>query len=141
MTDNNSDQNISNPIVLFDGVCNLCNTSVRFLLAYNRKENLHFASLQSEFARKLLASQSNSKLELNTVVLFEDNKYYTESTAAFQISKHLIYPWKAMHYFKYIPKSITDWCYRLIAKNRYSLFGKRNECMIPKKEWRHRFFE
>ncbi|WP_321515506.1 thiol-disulfide oxidoreductase DCC family protein [Marinifilum fragile] len=133
--------NNSNPIVLFDGVCNFCNTTVRFVLAYNRAENIQFSPLQSDFAKQLLAQHNLSSDDMNTVVFIEDNKAYTRSTAAFHISKHLIYPWKAIYYFKFVPKSITDWIYDLIAKNRYSWFGKKNQCMVPKPEWKERFHE
>ncbi|MFA9370275.1 MAG: thiol-disulfide oxidoreductase DCC family protein [Labilibaculum antarcticum] len=136
-----SDQNYSNPIVLFDGVCNLCTTSVQFLLTYNRKENLHFASLQSDFAKKLLAKLQMPATDFNTIIFIENEQVYTKSTAAFELTKHLTYPWKAIYYFRYIPNSITDWIYNLISKNRYNWFGKKDKCMIPKSEWKHRFFE
>lgn len=141
MQHSKSDQNNSNPIVLFDGLCNLCTTSVQFLLAYNRKENLQFTSLQSDFAKKLRMQYNVSNSELSTIIFIENKQVYTKSTAAFELTKHLIYPWRAIYYFKYIPKSITDWIYNLISKNRYNWFGKKNYCMIPKPEWKHRFFE
>lgn len=140
MKDTSNNINNTNPIVLFDGVCNFCNTSVRFLLAYNRKENLHFASLQSDFAQKVL-SQYGVTPHMDTVIFIEDGNIYTKSKAFFEICKHLIYPWKAMYYFKYIPSSITNWIYDLIAKHRYKLFGKRKKCMVPRPEWRDRFYE
>ncbi|RKD96851.1 thiol-disulfide oxidoreductase DCC family protein [Marinifilum flexuosum] len=131
----------SNPIVLFDGVCNFCNTSVRFVLAYNRAENIHFSPLQSDFAKQLLTEHNLSFDEMNTVVFIENNKAYTKSSAAFNIAKHLAYPWRILYYFKYLPNAITDWGYDLIARNRYSWFGKKNQCMVPKPEWRKRFYE
>lgn len=136
-----SDQHYSNPIVLFDGVCNLCTTSVRFLLAYNRTKNLHFASLQSDFAKDLLLQYKIFNSELSTIIFIEDKHIYIKSTAAFELSKHLIYPWRAIYFFKFIPKLITDWIYDLISKNRYNWFGRKDQCMIPKPEWKHRFFE
>ncbi len=141
MTENNLHQNISNPIVLFDGVCNLCNTSVRFLLAYNRKENLHFASLQSNFAKELLAKHNLPSTDFDTVIFIENQKISTQSKAVFEISKHLIYPWRAIENFKYLPTSITDWFYKQISKNRYMWFGRKKECMLPKAEWKYRFHE
>lgn len=141
MQPTNSYQNDSNPIVLFDGVCNLCATSVRFLLAYNRKENLNFASLQSEYAKELLSKYNLNSFTTNTIVFIEDQQIYTKSSAVFEISKHLIYPWKTIYHFKCIPNFITDWIYELIARNRYQWFGKKNQCMVPKPEWRHRFWE
>ncbi|WP_372751240.1 thiol-disulfide oxidoreductase DCC family protein [Labilibaculum sp.] len=135
----NSSQKYSNPIILFDGVCNLCDKSVQFLLTYNRKENLHFASLQSTFAKNLLQKENVQFQDLSTVIYIENGKAYTKSAAIFEVSKHLIYPWKAIHYFSFIPKRITDWLYELIAKNRYNWFGRKNECILPKSEWQDRF--
>nr|WP_320120489.1 thiol-disulfide oxidoreductase DCC family protein [uncultured Marinifilum sp.] len=131
----------SNPIVLFDGVCNFCNTTVRFVLAYNRAENIRFSPLQSDFAKQLLAQHNLSSDDIDTVVFVQDNKAYTKSSAAFQIARHLIYPWKTLYYLKHTPKNITNWIYDLIARNRYSWFGKKNQCMVPKPEWRERFYE
>lgn len=141
MTENTSNIKITNPVVLFDGVCNFCNTSVRFVLAYNRAENIHFTPLQSDFSKKLLAQHKLSSDDINTVIFIENNKVYTKSSAVFRITKHLIYPWRALYYFTYLPKTITDWFYDQIAKNRYSWFGKKNQCMVPKPEWRERFHE
>jgi len=141
MQHTNSYQNNSNPIVLFDGVCNLCSTSVKFLLAYNRKENLRFASLQSNFAKELLTQRKVPASDTGTVIFIENQQVYTKSSAVFETIKHLIYPWKAMYYFKYIPSSITDWIYSRIAQNRYNWFGRKDKCIIPKSEWKHRFFE
>lgn len=136
-----SDQNYSNPIVLFDGVCNLCTTSVRFLLTYNKKENLHFASLQSNYAKNLLEQYQVSNSNLSTIIFIENKQVYTKSTAVFELTKHLTYPWRAISLFRFIPKFITDSIYNFISKNRYNCFGKKKECMIPKPEWKHRFFE
>jgi len=141
MEHNKSDQNNSNPIVLFDGLCNLCTTSVQFLIACNKKENLHFASLQSNFAIKLLAKLKVPAPDLNTIIFIENEQVYTKSTAAFELTKHLSYPWRSIYYFRFIPRSITDWIYNLISKNRYNWFGKKNHCLLPKPEWKHRFFE
>ena len=140
MTTKKQHKTVTNPIVLFDGVCNFCNTSVRFILAYNRKENIHFAPLQSNFARQLL-EEYNLSTDINTVVFIENKQAYTKSAATFQITKHLIYPWKVIYYFKHLPVKITDWFYKQIAQNRYSWFGKRNYCMVPKPEWRDRFYD
>ena len=129
----------SHPIVLFDGVCNLCNTSVRFLLAYNRKANLHFSPLQSANAKEILKGLNWKERPMDSLIFIEDGKVYIKSEAAFKISKHLIYPWKAIHHFRHLPKGFCDWFYNLIAQNRYSWFGKQQSCMIPKEEWKYRF--
>ena len=125
MSKNNSDTKITIPVVLFDGVCNLCNTSVRFLLAYNRKENLHFAPLQSNFAKEIIKDHKLSTSDISTVILIENNKVYTKSTAALKIAEHLIYPWRALIHFKYFPVKFRDSVYNVIARNRYRWFGKK----------------
>lgn len=129
----------SQPIVLFDGVCNLCNTSVRFLLAYNRKKNLLFSPLQSAKAKKRLKDLNWENKTLDSLILIENDKVYIKSEAAFKISKHLTYPWKVFYHFRYFPKRFCDWFYDLIAQNRYTWFGKKQSCMIPRTEWKGRF--
>ena len=129
----------SHPIVLFDGICNLCNTSVRFLLAYNPKENLRFSPLQSAKAKEILKQLNWDEKAMDSLIFIEDEKAYIKSEAAFKISKHLTYPWKAIYHFRHFPKRFCDWFYDLIAQNRYSCFGKQQSCMIPKEEWKDRF--
>ena len=129
----------SHPIVLFDGICNLCNTSVRFLLTYNKKANLFFCPLQSAKAKQLLDSLNWEGERVNSLIFIENKQVYIKSEAAFKISRHLVYPWKVIYHFRHIPKVFCDWCYDIIAQNRYSWFGKKQFCMIPKKEWKDRF--
>ena len=129
----------SNSIVLFDGICNLCNTSVRFLLTYNRKENLHFAPLQSAKAKELLRKLNWKENDLTSIVFIEGDKVYLKSEAVFKISNHLTYPWKTVYHFRHLPKGFCDWLYDLMAQNRYTWFGKQQSCMMPKKEWEERF--
>ena len=131
--------NSSHPIVLFDGICNLCNTSVRFLLAYNKKANLFFCPLQSAKAKEILKQLNWAEKAMDSVIFIEDDKVYIKSEAAFKISKHLTYPWKAIYHFRYFPKRFCDWFYDLIAQNRYSWFGKKQSCMMPRAEWTDRF--
>ncbi|RZT96711.1 putative DCC family thiol-disulfide oxidoreductase YuxK [Ancylomarina subtilis] len=129
----------SNPIVLFDGICNLCNTSVRFLLAYNKKANLLFCPLQSAMANKILDDLNWKGERLNSLIFIEEEQIYTKSEAVFRISTHLIYPWKAIYHFRHLPKGFCDWIYDKIAQNRYAWFGKKSSCMIPKPDWKNRF--
>lgn len=139
MQDCNSYQKCSKPIVLFDGLCNLCSSSVQFLLTYNRKKNLHFASLQSPFAKNLLQQLNIPMEDLSTIIFVQNEKVYTKSSAVFELSKHLTYPWKAIHYFAFLPSPISNWFYDLIARNRYHWFGRKKKCMIPKTKWQDRF--
>lgn len=134
-----TESNSSHPIVLFDGVCNLCNTSVRFLLAYNHKANLKFAPLQSAKAKEILKHLNWDYKAMDSLILIEDDRVYIKSEAVFKVSQHLTYPWKAIYHFRYLPKGLCEWLYNLIAHNRYALFGKKQSCMIPKEEWKNRF--
>ncbi len=131
--------NPSQPIVLFDGVCNLCNTSVRFLLTYNQKKNLRFSPLQSVKAKEILTNLNWGDKPIDSLIFIENDQAYIKSEAAFRISNHLNYPWKTIYYFRHFPKRFCDWLYDRIAENRYSWFGKKPFCMIPKEEWKDRF--
>ncbi|MCZ4693941.1 DUF393 domain-containing protein [Ancylomarina euxinus] len=129
----------SHPIVLFDGICNLCNTSVRFLLTYNRKANLRFSPLQSVKAKKILKHLNWEEKAMNSLIFIENNQIFIKSEAAFKISKHLTYPWKAIYHLRHFPKGFCDWLYDIVAQNRYSWFGKQQSCNMPPTEWVDRF--
>jgi predicted DCC family thiol-disulfide oxidoreductase YuxK len=119
-----------NPIILFDGVCNLCNGTVDFLLKHDRKKQFRFASIQSETAQ-LLFRKFQIPPETDSVILIKSNKVYFESDAAIEIAGMLSFPWKLVVVFRIIPKKMRDNIYRRIAKNRYRWFGKRDICRIP----------
>lgn len=125
-------------IVLFDGVCNLCSASVQFIIRHNKKGNLKFASLQSEFGQSLLA-QFQLPPEVRTIVFIINGKAWLRSDAALEICKELsgLYPY--LTYLKFIPTSVRDWIYNVIAKNRYRWFGKKDQCWIPSAELTSRF--
>ena len=129
----------SQSIVIFDGVCNLCNTSVKFLLAYNKKANLYFCPLQSSKAKELLNNLNWEGERINSLIFIEYEQVHIKSEAIFKISKHLTYPWKVIYHFRYFPKRFYDWVYEVIAQNRYTLFGTKAYCMTPKPEWKNRF--
>jgi predicted DCC family thiol-disulfide oxidoreductase YuxK len=121
---------IKHPVILFDGVCNLCNATVNFLLKRDCKKQFRFAPLQSETGKKLILLfrlPENS----DSVILINNDKAYFKSDAAFEIAGMLPYPWKTAIFLKVIPKKIRDKLYDWIAKNRYSWFGKRDTCRIP----------
>jgi predicted DCC family thiol-disulfide oxidoreductase YuxK len=119
-----------NPIILFDGVCNLCNGTVDFLLKRDRKKQFRFASIQSE-AAQLLFRKYQIPAETDSVILIKSNKVYIESDAAIEIAGMLDFPWKMGVIFRIVPKKMRDNIYRWIAKNRYKWFGKRDICRIP----------
>ncbi|WP_457611580.1 thiol-disulfide oxidoreductase DCC family protein [Lutibacter sp.] len=126
-------------IILFDGVCNLCNSSVNFIIKHDTKEQFLFASLQSDAAKEILLQFSTKKLALDSIILIQDSNIYEKSSAALQISKHLNGGYKLLYGFIIIPQFIRDWVYDIIAENRYKWFGKKEKCMIPTSEIRNRF--
>ena len=127
------------PILLFDGVCNLCNGVVQFVIRQDPKGKILFASQQSNVGQRLL-DQYNLP-DLQSVILIEGDKVYRNSDAALRLFHHLGGYWAALEVFKVIPSPFRNWVYRLIAGNRYRLFGKRKQCMIPTPEVRKRFLD
>ena len=127
------------PIVLFDGVCNLCNGAVQFIIRHDKKNIFMFASLQSEVGRKILEQYNFPLDELNSFILIENNKAYTRSTGALTVAKKLNGLWPLLYGFIIIPKFIRDSIYNWVAGNRYKWFGKKDACMIPTPELKARF--
>jgi predicted DCC family thiol-disulfide oxidoreductase YuxK len=128
-----------NPIILFDGVCNLCNGSVQFVLLRDKVGYFKFASLQSEAGQALLEKYKLPKDDYNSFILVEGDRVFSKSTAALRVARKLQGPWKMLYVFNIIPAFIRDMVYSLIAKNRYRIFGKRETCMLPRPEWKGRF--
>ena len=129
-------------IVFFDGVCNLCNNSVDFLIKIDKKKTLKFASLQSDFAKEKLKPFQSQLEGVDSIVFWSDAKIYTEANAVIQILKALGGFWKFIAFiFQIIPKFLRNAVYHFVAKNRYNFFGKRNSCRVPNEEERERFVE
>ena len=118
-------------IVFFDGVCVLCNASVDFLIRKDKKGILKYASLQSDLARKALSEDIFLKAGLDTVIFLSDGKITDQSTAILKILGHLPFPWSLAVIFLPVPKFIRNFVYRIIARNRYKWFGKRETCRMP----------
>lgn len=127
------------PIVLFDGVCNLCNSAVKFIITHDKKNVFRFAALQSEAGQNLLAKYNYPTTELNSIILVENNKAYDKSTGALRVVKKFKGLWPLFYGLIVIPKFLRDGIYNWVAKNRYKWFGKKDECMIPTPELRARF--
>ena len=119
------------PIILFDGVCNLCNYSVQYVIKHDPDAVFQFASLQGETGRQLLRQYGLSANDLNSFVLIRDNKAYTRSSAALTVTKQLTGLTKLLYGFIIVPPFIRNAVYSFIAKNRYKWFGKKDSCMIP----------
>jgi len=127
-------------IILFDGVCNLCNNSVQFILKRDLEGKFKFASLQGNTGRAL-RNQYDIGPDLSSFILVENNKLYTKSTAALHVCKHLNGSWKMLQIFLFVPRSIRDTLYDIVAKNRYKWFGKNEHCMLPSPKWKNRFLD
>ncbi|WP_058308121.1 thiol-disulfide oxidoreductase DCC family protein [Gracilibacillus massiliensis] len=127
-------------IILFDGVCNFCSSSVQFIIKRDPNQKFQFASLQSDVGQQLISNYNVPK-DIDSLVLIEGNRYYTKSTAALRIAKslHRLYPLVSI--FLLIPKIVRDRVYQIIAKNRYRWFGKKEHCMLPSPKDRERFID
>ncbi|QFG00598.1 DUF393 domain-containing protein [Psychrobacillus glaciei] len=125
-------------IILFDGECNFCDASVQFIIARDPKGYFQFAALQSDIGDELKKKHRISE-KLDGVIVIENDAVYDSSDAALFICKHLKGLWKVFYIFKVIPKRIREALYKTFAKNRYKMFGKKDNCMIPSPEIRNRF--
>ena len=126
-------------IILFDGVCNLCNGFVQFVIKRDPRAKFKFGTLQSNKAIELLLPHHINPEELNSVIFIENNKVYTQSDAAIKIAQHLGSAWPLAASLLIIPKFIRNAVYRFIAKNRYRWFGKKMQCMVPSPALKSRF--
>jgi len=127
------------PIIFFDGVCNLCNGAINFIIDRDKKGYFKFAPLQSKIAKKFVPQSVIENTD--SIIYLDSGQLYSKSTAALKIARHLDGPWKGFYAFIIIPKFIRDYFYDLIAKNRYKWFGKRESCRMPTKEIKNRFLE
>jgi len=126
-------------IILFDGVCNLCNTMVNFVLKRDLKNQFLFTSLRSDIAAKILKKHQLQNIYFDSIVLLENGVVYTKSTAALRIAKQLSGCVKLVGILNIFPKKIRDFLYDFIAKNRYKWFGKNNVCLVPSEKNKNKF--
>ncbi|TYR80867.1 thiol-disulfide oxidoreductase DCC family protein [Priestia megaterium] len=126
-------------LILFDGVCNLCNSSVQFIIKHDSKALFSFASLQSKVSEEKLAPFGVRPNDINSVVYIHGKKIYVKSTAALKIAKNLDGPWKLLYFLIILPRPFRDLVYDYIAKNRYKWFGKHDECMLLTPQLKKRF--
>ena len=126
-------------IVLFDGVCNFCNASVNFVIEHDKAGYFKFAPLQSEIGEQLVAKHGINSAYTDSVIVVENDRAYTHSSAALRIAKQLDGIWSWTYAFIVVPKPIRDLAYRIFAKYRYRLFGRQDACMMPTPEIRARF--
>lgn len=128
-------------VVLFDGVCNLCNQSVLFIIQRDPSAKFHFATLQGAYAQQQLAHLTPEEQKFESVVLLQNGKIYRQSSAALEIARQLTGAWPLMYAFIVVPPIIRNAVYDWIARNRYKWFGKKDACMIPTPELKARFIE
>jgi len=129
-------------IILFDGVCNLCNSAINFVIKRDKKDIFRYASLQSEVGQKLVKERNIDLAKIDSIILIDPNiAYYHKSTAALQIAKLLSNPYPLFSVFLVLPRFLRDWGYDFVAKNRYGWFGKKESCMIPTPELKSLFID
>ena len=128
-------------IVLFDGVCNLCNGSVLFIIDRDGSAYFRFAALQSEAARRVLAGLGRTPRDGDpeSIILVEGDRMYEQSSAALRIVRRLRGAWKLLYAFVIVPRPLRDVVYRFVARHRYRWFGRTSECRVPTPELRERF--
>ncbi|QNK62007.1 DUF393 domain-containing protein [Pedobacter sp. PAMC26386] len=126
-------------IIFFDGVCNLCTGSVKFVIQRDHKDRFRFAALQSDITQQYLGPFGLSLSELSSIILFENGRVYQRSTAALRITRHLSGAWPLLYGLMIIPAFIRDFVYNEIAKRRYSVWGREESCMVPTVELKAKF--
>ncbi len=127
------------PVIFFDGVCNLCNAAVQFVVKRDPKAVFKFCSLQNPKASLLLPGHNFRSQDFNSLILLQNGHIYTQSTAALLVARRLKSPFSLMYGFIIVPPVVRNWIYNFISKNRYKWFGRRNECMIPDAKLATRF--
>jgi predicted DCC family thiol-disulfide oxidoreductase YuxK len=129
------------PIILFDGVCNLCNGAVQFVIERDKNQRFRFASLQSKTGQEYQQKAGLSLDRIDTILLVENGQIYQKSTAALRIARHLNALWSIMYIFIIVPVFIRDGVYDFIAKNRYRWFGKQDSCWMPTPDLKSLFLD
>lgn len=133
---------VGKKIVLFDGVCNLCNRSVQFVLKHDKKDEFRFATLQGEIGKVLVRECNIDTSQVDSIILIEPGvAYYTKSTAALKIGMTFGGAWQLLYVLNLIPSKLRDIVYDWVARNRYSWYGKKDACMVPTPELKAKFLD
>jgi predicted DCC family thiol-disulfide oxidoreductase YuxK len=128
-------------LILFDGVCNLCNASVQFVIRHDRAGKFRFAAIQSEIGREIFQRHGLDPANLQTFVLITDGRIFVRSDAAIEVVARFGGAWRLLRIFSLVPRSVRDAIYSFIAQNRYRWFGRQEVCMIPTPEIKERFLD
>lgn len=126
-------------ILLFDGVCNLCNGFVNFIIKKDTKKTFKFAPLQSKNGQELLKKFNLPTEDFDSFVFLNNGEYFIKSSAGLHVLKELEGAWKLLYILILIPRPLRDFVYNIISKTRYKIFGKRNTCMVPTPDIKQRF--
>jgi len=129
-------------LILFDGVCNLCNASVHYVIKHDKKNLFLFTALQSEIGQNIIEHYTIDTSKIDSILLYTPEKgIHYKSTAALKVASQLGFPINILAIFLIIPNFIRNWVYDFIAKNRYKWYGKKDACMIPTPELKSKFLE
>ena len=129
-------------LILFDGVCNLCNHSVQYVIKHDKENLFMFTALQSDSGKEVIEAFKIDTNKVDSILLYDsENGISYKSTAALKIASKLRFPRNLMSVFFIIPPFIRNWVYDFIAKNRYKWYGKREACMIPTPELKSKFLD
>ncbi|RIA35849.1 putative DCC family thiol-disulfide oxidoreductase YuxK [Ectopseudomonas oleovorans] len=126
-------------VVLFDGVCKLCNGWARFLIRHDRQRQFRLASVQSAQGQALLAWYGLPTDRFDTMALIDEDGLHVRSSALLRILARLPQPWRSLSWLRVIPRPLRDWSYDRIALNRYRLFGRHEVCLLPSADHAERF--
>lgn len=127
-------------LILFDGVCNLCNSSIQYVIKHDKKNRFMFTALQGDVGQQVLEKYQIDTSKTDSILLYSEiNGLSTKSSAALNIAKHLGFPRNLMAIFFIVPTGIRNWVYDFVAKNRYKWYGKKDACMIPTPELKQKF--
>lgn len=132
---------MNNPIIFFDGYCNLCNGFVRILLKLDKRKIFRYASLQSNAVEVYPTVSNFTTIPFQSVIVYYDEKIYLKSDAVFFIINQLNYPWKILKIFRFLPKKFLDWVYDFIANNRVKLFGRNEKCPLLNGKYNELFIQ
>ncbi len=132
---------MEHPVVLFDGVCNLCNAVVSFIIERDRAGRYRFASLQGRAGARLLRAHGMCADDVDSVLLVDGGQVYARSTAALRIARGLGWPWALLGVFCLVPPFLRDRVYDLVARRRYAWFGRSDSCRVPLPHERERFLD
>jgi predicted DCC family thiol-disulfide oxidoreductase YuxK len=132
---------IPTPLILFDGVCNLCSWSVQFLAPRDRDGMLRFAAVQSAVGQSVLKQHGLPTDDYESFVLVEDGRAYFKSAAFFRTLRYMRWPWRLLGIGRVLPRRLADWLYDRVARNRYTVFGRKAVCMLPRPDLAARFLK